>query len=67
MTDRRSSDYDQTTDTGPVELPARPEAVQLMPNEARQGVTHQNMRTVLAVGTIGCVAVMALVYLAFFA
>jgi hypothetical protein len=41
--------------------------VELMPNEARQGVTHHNVRTVLAVGTIGSVVLMGLVYLAFFA
>ena len=67
MTDRRSSDYDQPTDTAPVEPPAPPEAGQLMPNEARQGVTHHNVRTVLAVGTIGSVVLLGLVYLVFFA
>ena len=38
-----------------------------MPNEARQGVTHHNVRTVLAVGTIGSVVLLGLVYLVFFA
>ena len=39
----------------------------LLPNEARQGVTHHNVRTVLAVSTIGCALLMAVVYLVFFA
>lgn len=67
MTELRSKDYDQPTDTAPVEPPVPPETVELLPNESRQGVTHHHVRMVLAVGTIGCAVLMGLAYLVFFA
>ena len=34
---------------------------------ARQGVSHQNVRVVLIVGTVSAIIVLAIVYFAFFA
>ena len=67
MTERRSDDYNQPTDAADVETPTPPGEVDLLPNEARGGVTHHNVRTVLAISTIGCAALMGLAYLVFFA
>ncbi len=67
MADIRSRDYDDRTDEAPVKPPIQPDAVELEPNEARQGVTHHNVRTVLAISTLGCVVLMVLAYLVFFA
>ncbi len=68
MTDTRSKDYDQPTDaTIPADAPVPPGEVDLMPNEARAGVTHHNVRTVLAVSLVGVIALMGIAYLAFFA
>ena len=67
MTDKRSKDYDRPTDAADIGSPTPPGEVDLLPNEARQGVTHHHVRTVLAVGTVGCAALMGLAYLVFFA
>jgi hypothetical protein len=68
LSNTRSSDYSDQTDTKSV-IPPRvePETEVLLPNEARQGVTHHNVRTVLAVSTIACAVLMAVAYLVFFA
>ena len=63
----RSKDYDLPTDEAPVKPPNEPGAVELEPNEARQGVTHHNVRRVLAISTIGCAALMVVACLIFFA
>jgi len=62
----RSQDYDLPTDEAAVEPPVEPGAVELEPNEARQGITHHNVRRVLAFSTIGCAALMVVAYLVFF-
>ena len=68
VTDTRSTDYDRPTDaTTPADAPTPPDEVDLMPNEARQGVTHHNVRAVLAFSTIGCAVLMGIAYLVFFA
>lgn len=68
MTNTRSQDYDQPTDaTIPRDAPTPPGEVDLMPNEARAGVTHHNVRTVLLVSLAGCVVLMVVAYLVFFA
>jgi hypothetical protein len=64
----RSQDYEEPTDaTSPVDGPAPRGEVDLMPNEARQGVTHHNVRTVLAVGLLGAVVLLGFAWLYFFA
>ena len=68
MSNTRSSDYSDQTDTKSVVPPrVEPETEVLLPNEARQGVTHHNVRTVLAVSTIACAVLLAVAYLVFFA
>lgn len=67
MTEKRSEDYDWPTDAADVSTPQPPGEVDLLPNEARAGVTHHNVRTVLTVGIVGTVALMVVAYLAFFA
>jgi hypothetical protein len=68
MPDIRSEDYEKPTDIDPrPEPPPKPGEVDLLPNEARQGITHQNVRTVLALSTLGIVVAFAIVYFAFFA
>ena len=65
----RSPDYDDKRDEAIV-----PPALDrngtitpvLEPNEARQGVTHLNMRYVLGLSLAGIVVVFAVVYIAFF-
>ena len=63
----RAPDYDDKTEEGP--RPARTAtalAPVLEPNEARQAITHQNMRIVLAVSLTGLVIAYVIVYFAFF-
>ncbi len=65
----RSPDYDDRTDESDVPPRARPDSrVQpvLKPNEARQGVTHLNMRYVLALSFVGIVLAFAIIYMLFF-
>jgi hypothetical protein len=64
----RSADYDDKTDESPRPAPqANGIAPDLKPNEARGAVTHQNMRTVLAVSCGLIVIAFAIIYLVFFA
>lgn len=66
----RSPDYNDRTDEAVVPPRARAgERVQpvLKPNEARQGVTHLNMRYVLALSFVGIVLAFAIIYMLFFA
>jgi hypothetical protein len=65
----RAPDYNDRTDEAPVPPPAMAGgmAPALEPNEARQGVTHHNVRYVLGVGIVGVVLAFLVVYLAFFA
>ena len=65
----RSSDYSDKTDEATI--PPRPQldgpvVPVLEPNEARQGITHQNVRVVLAVSLGVAVVAMVVVYVAFF-
>lgn len=63
----RSADYNDKTDEGPGRPePAAPGTPVLEPNEARQGVTHQNVWVVLAVSLAGAVIVLTIVWFAFF-
>lgn len=63
----RAPDYQDRTDEGPRPATATgTEAPVLPPNEARGGVTHHNVRVVLAVSLGLIVLVFLLVYLAFF-
>jgi hypothetical protein len=54
-----SPDYDAEVDVG--------EKVIAPTNNARGGVTDHNVRTVLALGTLGVVVFFGLIYLLFFA
>ena len=63
----RSSDYNDKTDEAPRQQPAAAGAPVLHPNEARQGVTHQNVRVVLGFSLAGVVVAMAIAYFVFFA
>ena len=63
----RSPEYDDKTDEAPVPpRSADAPAPVLEPNEARAGVTHHNVRWVLAISLAGVVAALVLVYVAFF-
>jgi hypothetical protein len=67
MVEHRSPDYDDKTDEAPV--PNNPHAsshVVLEPNEARGGMTHHNVRYVLAIGLGLVVLAFIGVYVAFF-
>ena len=64
----RSADYDDKTDEAfGRQPPITPGTTVLEPNEARQGITHQNVRAVLGFGLAGAVIVLAIAWLAFFA
>lgn len=63
----RSADYDDKTDEAPSRQPAVPPGTTVLePNEARQGVTHQNVRMVLGFGLAGAVVVLAIAWIVFF-
>lgn len=65
----RAPEYDDKTDEAPPSPRARRGrrmAPVLEPNEARQGVTHHNVRFMLAIGLGVAVLVLAVVYVAFF-
>ena len=63
----RAPDYsDKTDETRPGTAPSRSGSPALEPNEARGGVTHHNVRLVLAASIAGAVVVLAIVYFAFF-
>lgn len=63
----RSADYDDKTDEAfGRQSPFPAGATVLEPNEARQGVTHQNVRMVLGFGLAGAVIVLAIAWIAFF-
>jgi hypothetical protein len=67
MPANRSPDYDDKTDEGPRPVAdASAPAPVLEPNEARQGVTHHNVRRVLAISLAGIVVAFLVVYVAFF-
>src|SRR5262245_53565238 len=61
----RAPDYNDKTDETP--LPSReqrrPASAVLEPNEARQGVTHHNVRYVLAIGLLLVVVAFGVIYL----
>jgi len=64
----RSPDYDDSTDEAlrpPPAAASRPAPV-LEPNEARGGVTHQNVRFVLGVGIVVVIVLFVIVYFAYF-
>ncbi len=63
----RAPDYDDKTEEAPVPPPYTSGTAPILePNEARGGVTHHNVRVVLAVGLAGAVAVLVIAYIAFF-
>jgi hypothetical protein len=63
----RSPDYDEKTDEGPRPIDDRSTAAPVLEaNEARQGVTHHNVRRVLAISLAGIVVAFLVVYVAFF-
>ena len=62
----RSADYNDQTDEGPARPPDAPGTTVLEPNEAREGITHQNVRVVLAISLTGAVIALAIVWLVFF-
>jgi hypothetical protein len=68
MTTSRSPDYDSRTDEDPRPRPSPPDgrAPVLEPNEARQGVTHHNVRRVLLLSIAGLVIAYIVVYVIFF-
>jgi len=66
MANRRSPDYDDKTDEGPVQAVQRG-GPSLEPNEARGGMTHHNVRYVLGISLILIVAAFIAVYILFFA
>lgn len=62
----RAPDYNDHTDEARPAKPISRGSPNLEPNEARGGVTHHNVRIVLAVSIAGAVIVLAIVYVAFF-
>jgi hypothetical protein len=69
MSDLRSPDYDEKRDEAPTLAPRNPTGritPVLEPNEARGGVTHHNVRTILAVSLFAVVIAMAIAWLFFF-
>jgi len=64
----RSPDYDDKTDEAlrPPAATAQRRAPVLEPNEARGGVTNQNVRFVLGIGIIVVVVLFVIVYFAYF-
>jgi hypothetical protein len=64
---QRSPDYDDPADESGqrVRAPTADTPV-LEPNEARQGIAHQNVRRVLAISLAAVIAAMVLLYLYFF-
>jgi hypothetical protein len=63
----RSADYDDKSDESlGRQPPIAPGTTVLEPNEARQGVTHQNVRMVLGFGLAGAVIVLAIAWIVFF-
>jgi hypothetical protein len=61
----RSPDYDDKRDESGLVRGPTPGAPTLEPNEARQGVPHQNVRLVLAVSTAAVIVAFILIYLAY--
>ena len=66
MANERSPDYDDKTDEAPVRVHQRGGPL-LEPNEARAGMTHHNVRYVLAVSLGLIVVAFIVVYVLFFA
>lgn len=66
MPTERALDYNDKTDEASPAKPASRSAPNLEPNEARGGVTHHNVRVVLAASIAGAVVILAIVYFAFF-
>lgn len=65
---QRSPDYDDQSDESGARVAApSPEIPVLEPNEARQGIAHQNVRRVLIVSLAAAIVAMVLIYLYFFA
>ncbi len=65
----RSPDYRDRTDEADERPPSGPRPTLtpvLEPNEARQGITHHNVRYVLGLGLAGAILVLAVAYFAFF-
>jgi hypothetical protein len=63
----RSADYRDRTDESVETPPLGPRVTPVLePNEARQGVTHHNVRYVLAAGLAGAVVILAVAYFVFF-
>lgn len=68
MSTGRSPDYDSKVDEDPKQRPSPPEgrAPVLEPTEARQGITHQNVRVVLAVSVAVLVIAYVVIYVVYF-
>jgi len=64
----RSPDYDSKTDedTRPRDLSTDGRAPVLEPNEARQGVTHHNVRRVLAISVAALAIAYVILYFVYF-
>jgi hypothetical protein len=63
----RSADYKEKTDEGPRPTATSSESAPVLaPNEARGGITHHNVRAVLAVSLALVVVVFVVIYVAFF-
>jgi uncharacterized membrane protein SpoIIM required for sporulation len=68
MSSGRSPDYDSKIDEDARQRPSPPagQAPVLEPTEARQGITHHNVRIVLAVSVGVLVIAYVIIYLLFF-
>jgi uncharacterized membrane protein SpoIIM required for sporulation len=67
LANQRSPDYDDKTDEAPRLAVARPlSSLTLEPNEARQGMTHHNVRYVLGISLGLIVLAFIVVYIMFF-
>ena len=68
MATDRSPDYNEKADEAPRLAAARPlSSLALEPNEARQGMTHHNVRYVLGISLGRIVLAFIVVYVMFFA
>ncbi len=69
MSDTRSADYNEKRDEAATPPPLDPSGritPVLQPNEARGGVTHHNVRMILAISLAGVIILMIAAYFLFF-